>query len=643
MLVASKSNSVEFSLIDALFSPIINIFLAFFGLSLFTMDNNTSFDIMVTVNEPRSASLFHEENTVHDWDVFVVRKQERQFFTISFFSSIKYIVSGIPMEVSKGFSFLPGSIAINEERALPEGDSSYDLVFVNKRCRVEVSETPIIDDSQFVSNEDLDPNDVAILQDIKENGSGVTSDDRERRAVLWCHGHSCHIAVKRYSGNQDINKRNVNTRCHVSESSKIISRVAAIAFTMKFYSNPVSKECPKTNTLSTQIADEQLIRIQNSEFMDENDFAARDYIIKYMKTANVDYLKYFARRIVDFYNEYALLIVEATKTELSVLNITTLVFASISTSLGNGGRGYPASKPGSVWFGPGKENYLIAGMSENGEEIRYQNRQFDEYVKCGEIIVIGDKAWYTSDKVRSKVGGRERLLDADYVGQHCVPVSDDFRYGDERNKYVRDSMYVDSMLRASVPLLLTSLMNLAVLGSIVSRRRGWAERMILCTSEAYLVCFTFSLICAIENTSREPPGCKPLASLKHSNYITGVAVTLLCQVLCLFIPVLINVMLVYTPSHILVPAMGAFVFYCGIFFRFIPEPVTLMFAWRRSNMCFMLGVCNQLVTAIFELNRIRWRAFYESYVRDFINNYLYLFCFAATIVITLLLQYRVIV
>lgn len=58
--------------------------------------------------------------------------------------------------------------------------------------------------------------------------------------------------------------------------------------------------------------------------------------------------------------------------------------------------------------------------------------------------------------------------------------------------------FVDGMAKAAYPYLLTSLLNLTTLGQ-QSNIHGWPNYIIFATSEGYLCCFLFSLICICES------------------------------------------------------------------------------------------------------------------------------------------------
>jgi|UniRef100_A0A7S2FSX7 hypothetical protein len=101
--------------------------------------------------------------------------------------------------------------------------------------------------------------------------------------------------------------------------------------------------------------------------------------------------------------------------------------------------------------------------------------------------------------------------------------------------------YTDGMFKASLPYLLTSLLNLTILGN-KEALEGYEEIIAFALAEAYLCCFAFALICICENTFREDD--KPLGELRKEHPCIGRIVVTICQLLTATIPVCINVSLV---------------------------------------------------------------------------------------------------
>ena len=582
---SSDKNSASLSWFDTLMSPLVNLFLMFFGLSIFTIRNHTDFDILVTPNFPKSCSIFHEESTVHDWDIYVIRKGECQFFTIAIsFGSLSrplfYMLSGMPIAVKKGFSLIPGRIDVSEI----SGD--HNISFRSERCSIAVAKCAFAANN-MKTKDDLEDVDRLKTSKKGENSSdavvkaavhSIDEDESFKISLLYFHGHSCKRAIYETGLRREesvVFKSKENCVCDL-ESAVVkdkVKRVAEVAFPMKF-----EIECSN---------------IEESASKEWYDSEERFQSALYMKHhfADISYIKQYARRVVDVYNEYGLLVIEAFQADPAVLNVAILALTSITISLGNGGRGYPVSKPGKEWFGAGIDNEL-----KLGEKLNYYNNLNKAGPKC--------------------------------------------KKENEKKYYLENSMQVDSIFRASVPLLLTSLINLSVLGSPTEKGRHWAEIFVLCTSEGYLACFAFALLCVITNTAQEPPEVKPLANLKDKHPALGTFVTFLCQFLSLLIPVVINIMLYYVPSRILIPVIGIFVYYCGILCRFQPEPAVLMFAWRRSNLCFALGLVRGVVAAAKDVGEIKHyiREFYTNYVRDYVSVYIYLIIFVAVFLVVLLAQ-----
>ena len=594
---SSDKNSASLSWFDTLMSPLVNLFLMFFGLSIFTIRNHTDFDILVTPNFPKSCSIFHEESTVHDWDIYVIRKGECQFFTIAIsFGSLSrplfYMLSGMPIAVKKGFSLIPGRIDVSEI----SGD--HNISFTSERCSIAVAKCAFAANN-MKTKDDLEIADQQILSDILENGENssdavvkaavdsIDEDESFKISLLYFHGHSCKRAIHETGLRREesvVFKSKENCVCDL-ESNVVkdkVKRVAEVAFPMKFIGDSPNREESASNYYE--------------KIGSEGKFQTALYIKQYIANVeNIDYIKQYARRVVDVYNEYGLLVIEAFQADPAVLNVAILALTSITITLGNGGRGYPVSKPGKEWFGAGFDN-----LPTRGKDLKYYlryNKDLNELVS------------------NCKEENKEKL-------------------------YLPNSMYVDSIFRASVPLLLTSLINLSVLGSPTEKGRHWAEIFVLCTSEGYLVCFAFALLCVVTNTAQEPPEVKPLANLKDKHPALGTFVTFLCQFLSLLIPVVINIMLYYAPSRILIPAIGIFVYYCGILCRFQPEPSVLMYAWRRSNLCFAFGLVRGVVAAAKDVGEIKHyiREFYVNYVRDYVSVYIYLIIFVAVFLVVLLAQ-----
>ena len=578
---SSDKKSASLSWFDTLMSPLVNLFLMFFGLSIFTIRNHTDFDILVTPNFPKSCSIFHEESTVHDWDIYVIRKGECQFFTIAIsFGSLNrplfYMLSGMPIAVKKGFSLIPGRIDVSEI----SGD--HNISFTSERCSIAVAKCAFAANN-MKTKDDLEDVDEDIRSKTSKKGENSSDDsinegESFRISLLYFHGHSCKRAMYETGLREEsvVFKSKENCVCDL-ESNVVkdeVRKVAEVAFPMKFeieYSN-IKESASKEGYYDSEG------RFQSALYMKQH-------------FANISYIKQYAKRVVDVYNEYGLLVIEAFQADPAYLNVAILALTSITITLGNGGRGYPVSKPGKEWFGAGIDN-----EPKLGDALNYYKNLNKAGPKCKEE----NKTKY----------------------------------------YLENSMHVDSIFRASVPLLLTSLINLSVLGSPTEKGRHWAEIFVLCTSEGYLACFAFALLCVITNTAQEPPEVKPLANLKDKHPALGTFVTFLCQFLSLLIPVVINIMLYYVPSRILIPVIGIFVYYCGILCRFQPEPAVLMFAWRRSNLCFALGLVRGVVAAAKDVGEIKHyiREFYVNYVRDYVSVYIYLIIFVAVFLVVLLAQ-----
>ena len=113
------------------------------------------------------------------------------------------------------------------------------------------------------------------------------------------------------------------------------------------------------------------------------------------------------------------------------------------------------------------------------------------------------------------------------------------------------SEYVDGMLRAAVPFLLTSLLNLSVLGNREKRIDNTLIQFAL--AQAYLCNFSFCLICVIENNYRQadrPLGRARIALSKAAgfndagedrDFWISRPLAWLCQLLAMSIPIAINV------------------------------------------------------------------------------------------------------
>jgi len=212
--------------------------------------------------------------------------------------------------------------------------------------------------------------------------------------------------------------------------------------------------------------------------------------------------------------------------------------------------------------------------------------------------------------------------------------------------------YVDSMLRSGVSYLLTSLLNLAVLGNQF-KIVGWPNAIVFGTAEAYLCAYSFILACICENTFREKN--KPLGQLRGAaEAIWGVEIgriavrplIILLETLCLAAPVVINIIIFTVPSNILVPIIGFLVFYVGMLARFVAEPKMFMFAYNRSNLKFIMdlifnaiGYSFYFFTCKFEFAGLR--EFYKNYVQGFYNNYIILAicCVAFSVSIYLISRY----
>ena len=202
---------------------------------------------------------------------------------------------------------------------------------------------------------------------------------------------------------------------------------------------------------------------------------------------------------------------------------------------------------------------------------------------------------------------------------------------DEDKWHMNGGNYIDNLLRFGVPYVLTATLNLTVLGK-QSEIVGWSNAVIFGTSEAYLFAFSFLLLCICENTFRE--NSKPLGNLRKycenkygiscGRFIARIIVFFL-QILCMCVPIVINIMVAVVPSQILIPVIGFIVFYVGTFARFVFEPKTLTLAWNRSNLKFLCDIINMVFdhTFYFLTCQLNWSAlkeFYANYIDGYMNN-----------------------
>lgn len=187
--------------------------------------------------------------------------------------------------------------------------------------------------------------------------------------------------------------------------------------------------------------------------------------------------------------------------------------------------------------------------------------------------------------------------------------------------------YGDEMLRASLPFLLSALINLSVLGKQTTYAdSSWPDILVASTSQGYLFCFCFCLICLIQNTSSQ--------LLNHRWLLRK-----LFQFLVLLIIPLINAIVLFTPQATLEWVVGVLVFYGGTMLRFVIEPFQLKSAWKKSNLGVMISLFNTaahvVASSISSLSLDALRQWYEKYVKDEVNTYLYfvIFLFGAGAVV----------
>ena len=317
-----------------------------------------------------------------------------------------------------------------------------------------------------------------------------------------------------------------------------------------------------------------------------------------MKRGYNDFVKRFVLKLGDAYNEFALLIIEALKPQPDVTTIVILALSSLTMNVLNGGKSFPTGAPGPWWWGSGFQK--------------------DMY-----------------HKLMTKEDTKE------YVD---VMKDDGFASG---------AVYNDDMLRAATPFLVTALVNLAVLMNESVEDVGWAEVIVFASSEGYLACFLFALICVIETTSRGNYGDYPLSTLRqHVGKDMARAITILCQLLCACAFVVVNLGLYFIPGDIRVIAVGAFVFYGGIFLRYrTAEPGMVAVAWYKSNLRYILYPVLYVLSDMGFLQRLfKWWTLpaemfdlTSKYFRNYWNSWLYMLIFVVAFVLSLLVKLETII
>eukprot|EP00617_Octactis_speculum_P012405 CAMPEP_0185781720 /NCGR_PEP_ID=MMETSP1174-20130828/103444_1 /TAXON_ID=35687 /ORGANISM="Dictyocha speculum, Strain CCMP1381" /LENGTH=271 /DNA_ID=CAMNT_0028471815 /DNA_START=1131 /DNA_END=1943 /DNA_ORIENTATION=- len=248
-----------------------------------------------------------------------------------------------------------------------------------------------------------------------------------------------------------------------------------------------------------------------------------------------DAIKYYGRKLLDLYNEYAILVLVAMSGEAEWWVILCLVLTTIATTFANGGRTLPKYSPGKKWFGEGL--------------------------------------------------------------QHIMLPDDQGQPSEKRSYWVSGATYTDSILRAATPLAIAGLTNLAQLrrhSSLFDLRFGTlAEEndssiyevfILVMFSQCYIAIISFALICVIEANYR----CDyaPLGQLREKIGIPGGArlIVLICQALCCCILPVINWVVYILPGFVLIPIM-TLISVTGTFLgRFGHEPVDLALSWQRSNL-----------------------------------------------------------
>ena len=574
----------------------VNLLLLPFGVRLITITNLTDEEyLFVTLRAPEIANLFMESMEWSDWDLFVVRRMERQVFSVNAWGESKgeYMINGIPVIVRTSSLlsyFRPGSVVITSKDVsddLEDGKSVNKVKLTFSTCGLTINSSTqsvieeMLKHQPHTSTINADETKIQspttwtldYLLNKKNLKDHVYEDEFDMlkkfkeasidhcqlmQAIMAAHGRNCHHF---FDDNADIQP--TNNICEITVETQYFHEIADVAFALKFKLDEddmlVKSSSSKKNGGG----------ISGSSKVPKNNkwFSVSTTILNHLNNEKSNIMEHIVTKLLDAYNEYFLLIVEAVQSDQNLTNVIVLAVASITISVINGGSSIPKTIPGKGWWGSGKQ------------------------------------------------------------------LSDD-------DKLMKGGDYVDAMLRAQTSTVLSALLSIAVLGIPRTGNAFAIEDAInFATSQAYLACFSFALLCVCENTFREDD--KPLSALRKDWGMLGYSLKVLCQLLCACIPIAINVIVYYSPSSYIVPILGFLVTYGGFFITFKAEPTMLMYNWSHSNLATITNtIAYMFQHGFYHLTYHRLRlqevdilkVVRDALWKDYINHVLYIIIFAGAFV-----------
>lgn len=692
--------------IMAFLATLCNIFLGLYGMAVVEIQNLTKDDIIVSLSGRQATdrvNIFDEED-IWNWDLHIIRSGEGQFFTMSigsdFSSRALFMLNGVGLIARKScFTFKSAVIKMKmkEREHKLEFKSKRVGIIVPKESFIKMEESGAFKEYRENKNEDekvyvwnkkyASPDDMfayAVSYDhltdekiaknvahMKQRTKGAHLTDSERDCIRGC--IKVGAITSAAEGNEKAELINLcEENCEdwkagcenwglpemiedLEKSEKeFLKKVFLLSglFLYAFEYSISRKEKIDINTLYTtddivtcDIFDEkffdaigrEIFQIKfDDEYIPSDDeskkhFDAKDAMDIVLRAGYHDIVKKLAERIRDAYNEIGLLIIECLKPDVELLNVIVLALAALTINILNGGKSSPAGAPGPHWWGSGYKRDRNHGLLK---EVKFKD--VDKQEPIMKIV----------DGVEVQEKGPVDVL------EHSIVMEDNKQKDVYRSS---GAFYNDEMLRGATPFLVTALMNLAVLMGEDVNNMGWAEMFVFCTSEGYLCCFIFSLICVIETTSRGKTGDYPLANLRDIPWLGEIgarAITTLCQVLCICSILVVNYTIYFIPSKTRVIAVGFFVFYGGILLRFrSQEPGMVAVAWFKSNIRFVLyPVLYLLSSREFSANLLKWwrlcdrmHKLSENYFVNYINSWLYMLIFFSACALSLLIQLEIII